>query len=56
MKKRERKDREKISHRGNNRDLFRKYQLEMDMVHNVQTNYYTNDGELRKMGSKPVKK
>ena len=47
MKKRERKDRENIDHRGNTKDLLRKYKLQMDVVHSVPPMYYNQDGELR---------
>lgn len=60
MKKRERRDREiidreNIAHRGNSRDLFRKYQLEMDVVHKVAPSYYTEEGELKRTGTRRKK-
>jgi hypothetical protein len=47
MKERGRKNQENISHRGNNKDLMRKYQIAMDEVHKVPVSYYTMDGKLK---------
>lgn len=53
MKKRkERKDKENIEHRGNNNELLRQFQLELDVVHHAPKSYYTKDGEMKHVTSK----
>ncbi|MGE5418713.1 MAG: hypothetical protein ACM3UT_00945 [Chloroflexota bacterium] len=51
MKKRQRKDRENIDHRGNGSDLIRIYKLQMDVIHSVPPTYYNQDGELKRKSS-----
>lgn len=52
MRKRERKNKQNIEHRGNTRDLVRTYQLEMDVVHKIPPTYYRSDGEVLERSEK----
>lgn len=53
------KKREKIMldviHRGNSNDLLKKYQQLMDVIHKIPPTYYSQEGRLRRIGSRKSK-
>lgn len=52
MKTKERKARMNIEHRGNNKELLKQFELQMNVVHRVPKSYYTSEGEMKHVASK----